>query len=588
MDRSGQLLKSSLALVMAACCMVCSPVLAQNWSGSYGQQPPPDWSSQGRNTQQAYPNSTQNWNGYQQPANQASPGNPNQYRSGMPVSGAPIGATNTYQQQAAPRTQYQPPSQYQQRPPYPQPTQYQQTAQAQQQPVQYQQQPQYQQPTYRQPDVQPTQYQQPSNPDNGFYNTDPAGNPYNEPPLPSEPVYGGPGPGYPMPQPSGRPLGGAPIFNPPLGPDEIYNTNPSFDPSRSADLDIRLEEAQSGRFQFGLGVNSSSGVNGSIVIDERNFDWRRFPTKFEDIWNGRAWRGAGQGFRLEAMPGNQVQRYMASFSEPYLFNTRVSLNTSGYLFNRIYRDWHEQRVGGRVGLGYRLTPDLSTTVSLRMEDVRISQPRVNGVPQLDAVLGHQGLYTGSWSITHDTRDVAFAPTEGHMIQLNLEQAFGDFSYSRAEADIRQYFLLGERADGSGRHTLGFSSRVGFSGSDTPIFENFFAGGFATLRGFNFRRVGPKSGDVFVGGPFRFLGSVEYMFPITADDMVKGVLFTDFGTVQESTKILWDEFDVAPGFGLRISVPALGQAPIALDFAFPVNRADTDQTQLFSFFVGAAR
>ena len=33
---------------------------------------------------------------------------------------------------------------------------------------------------------------------------------------------------------------------------------------------------------------------------------------------GRAFRGAGQRFRLELVPGTQVQRYMISFQEPYL------------------------------------------------------------------------------------------------------------------------------------------------------------------------------------------------------------------------------------------------------------------------------
>lgn len=482
----------------------------------------------------------QNWDSYGQGA-QTSPGNNDQYRYGMPASGSPVQPAQYVQSPAAPH--------------------YPNTG------------------TYPQPNT-------------GYADA------YGAPPIPA-PVQGGPvqggvihgapyaAPGYGIPN-NGRPVGGARIYDPPLGPDAIITPNPYSDPSRTADLTIRAEEAQTGRFQFGVGINSDAGVTGSIVIDERNFDWKRYPTSFDDVWNGRAWRGAGQGFRIEAMPGSQVQRYMVSFSEPYLMDTRVSLNLSGYLFDRIYRDWDEQRIGGRVGLGYRLTPDLSTSVSLRMENVEISDPRIRGVQPLEDALGDHALYTGTWNIAHDTRDLAFAPTEGHLFEISLEQAFGDFDYSRAEVDFRQYFLLAERPDGSGRHTLGLSARAGFSSQDTPIFENFFAGGFSTLRGFDFRRVGPIVGDVYTGGPFRVLGSVEYLFPITADDMVKGVVFTDVGSVEESTKIVWDDFAVSPGVGLRISIPALGQAPIALDFAFPVNHADSDQTEMFSFFIGAAR
>jgi outer membrane protein insertion porin family len=46
--------------------------------------------------------------------------------------------------------------------------------------------------------------------------------------------------------------------------------------------------------------------------------------------------------------------------------------------------------------------------------------------------------------------------------------------------------------------------------------------------------------------------------------------------------------VAPGFGLRLNIPAMGPAPLALDFAVPVARAPTDDIQNFSFFFGFSR
>jgi outer membrane protein insertion porin family len=95
-------------------------------------------------------------------------------------------------------------------------------------------------------------------------------------------------------------------------------------------------------------------------------------------------------------------------------------------------------------------------------------------------------------------------------------------------------------------------------------------------------------DLFVGGNFELLASVEYLFPITADDMVRGVLFCDTGTVEPTISNMSNRYRVAPGFGLRICVPAMGPAPIALDFAFPVSWQPGDQSELFSFFVGFNR
>src|SRR5262245_9750484 len=122
---------------------------------------------------------------------------------------------------------------------------------------------------------------------------------------------------------------------------------------------------------------------------------------------------------------------------------------------------------------------------------------------------------------------------------------------------------------------------------TPALSGLFAvSSSASLRGFAFRGASPVVANVQVGGDFEFLNTVEYLFPLTADDMIHGVAFVDFGTVNQNVAL--DNFRVAPGLGLRITVPAMGPAPIALDFAFPVAKASTDDTQVFSFSVGLQR
>ena len=376
---------------------------------------------------------------------------------------------------------------------------------------------------------------------------------------------------------------------PPFGaPDFAPQVGPTAPPLPYTDVIVNVQETQTGRLMFGAAVNSDAGITGQIVLDEKNFDWRRWPASFDDFVNGTAFRGAGQGFRVEAMPGNEVQRYLVSFTEPYFLDTRVSMQLSGFLYDRSFFDWNEQRLGGNIGFGYRVTPDLSVNATLRMQNVEISDPRVLGVPQLDEALGEHDVFGAKFSLTQDTRDIPFAPTQGYYVELAFEQVFGSFDYSRGTADFRRFFLLTERPDGSGRHVLSFANRVGVTGSQTPIFENFFAGGVGTLRGFDFRGASPVSGGVRVGGELSFLGSAEYRFPITADDMIQGAFFCDYGTVEEEIKFNKDNYRVALGFGLRVNVPAMGPAPIAIDFAVPVARADTDDIRQFSFFVGGGR
>ncbi|TWU27199.1 Translocation and assembly module TamA precursor [Novipirellula galeiformis] len=382
--------------------------------------------------------------------------------------------------------------------------------------------------------------------------------------------------------------------------DDPYGGAPSSVPMptvREADLIINGFPARTGRIMLGGAVNSDAGVTGQITIDERNFDIMRWPRSFQDLFSGTAFRGAGQTFRIEMAPGSDFDRYTINFADPNLFGYKpVSMSVSGFLVDRRFNDWDEERLGGRLSFGYRITPDLSISMGVSGQSVDITRPRVRGIAPLEAVLhdnvGRNDLYAGTMSLKHDTRDSPIQSSQGHYFEFSFEQAFGDFDYSRFELEYRKYWLLSQRADGSGRQTLSYSNQLGFSGEDTPLFENFFAGGYATLRGFDFRGASPvvtsPSGNVEVGGRFKFLNTVEYMFPITADDAFKGVAFVDFGTVESDIELHKDSFRVAPGMGLRVAIPMLGPAPLAFDFAYPVTKAPTDDTKIFSFYMSLIR
>jgi len=358
---------------------------------------------------------------------------------------------------------------------------------------------------------------------------------------------------------------------------------------RISPIDVYVQEARTGRIILGGSVNSDLGVAGQLVIDERNFDIRSVPHSWSEMWSGRAFRGGGQNFRAELMPGNQVQRYTVNWTERNLFGyLPYSLSIGGFYFTRMFRDWTEQRLGGRAALGYEVTKDLSISGELRLEDVNMSNPRVAGVEELDSALGSNDVYTARFRVARDTRDSPFMSTEGALLELIFDQVFGEYDFSRGNVNYSRYFLMRERADGGGRHTLASTWRFGVTGSQTPIFENFYAGGYSTLRGFSFRGASPTVNNVQVGGELMFLGSLEYLFPLTADEMLRGVAFVDYGTVEQDLTISSENFRVAPGLGLRVSVPALGPAPLAFDFAYPINHADTDDRQVFSFFMGFTR
>ncbi len=391
-----------------------------------------------------------------------------------------------------------------------------------------------------------------------------------------------------------------------IGPDGLpdpqnylYGNSPQGDPFGSGprgplppppppgfvDVDVNITEGRTGRLMFGAGVNSDAGLVGSFVFQEDSFDITAFPDSWDDITQGRAFRGGGQSFRLELIPGTEVSRYNISWRDPYIFGTDYSFGVDAFYYNRYFENWTEDRAGGRLSLGYAIDRHWSYGLALRMENVEFRDfVRNANTPQMYLdVAGSNFLSTGQVRISHDTRDSAFLPSSGHYVELAYEQAFGEFVYPRVELSGNQYFTLYERPDGGGKHILELRGQTIWTGDDTPVFERLFAGGFQSFRGFEFRGVAPRQNRFRIGGEFMAVGTVQYVFPLTAGDAIRGVVFSDFGTVD--TDVTFRDFRVTAGAGFRISVPALGPAPIAIDFAFPISSELDDDEQMLSFYVG---
>jgi outer membrane protein insertion porin family len=267
-------------------------------------------------------------------------------------------------------------------------------------------------------------------------------------------------------------------------------------------------------------------------------------------------------------------------------NTDFSLGLSGFYYNRFYNDWTEDRAGGRISIGRLLSRYWSGGVSLRGENVEIRDFRTPAPTLVTDVEGDNFLSTAQFTLTYDTRDSPFLPSEGHMVEASYEQGFGEFNYPRVDLQGVQYFTIYERPDGFGKHILQFRGQATWTGEDTPLFERLYAGGYSSFRGFEFRGVTPRQMGFEVGGEFMTVGTVEYMVPLTADDNIRAVVFSDFGTVDEDVSL--DRFRATAGFGFRLAIPAMGPAPIAIDFAWPIVAESFDQERVFSFYVGFTR
>ncbi len=347
---------------------------------------------------------------------------------------------------------------------------------------------------------------------------------------------------------------------------------------------VKVQEKPTGSFMVGAGVTSDAGLTGSIVLNERNFDITRLPTSWDDILEGRAWRGADQEFRIEAVPGTQLQRYTASWREPAFLDSNYSIGASGYYFTRQYNEYDESRFGARFTVGRRLDNFWSINATSRIEDVNITNVYAYEPTQITNYAGHSTLIGERLGVMRDERDSVLRPSKGDIFEIGAEWVTGTYNYPLATAEFKEFWTLWNEKDGSGKQVLSFRSQVSWAGSNTPVYERFYAGGFDSLRGFAFRGVGPFIDNFNIGGNFAFLNSLEYQIPIMAGENLYFVTFIDSGTVEEQVTI--KDYRVAAGVGLRIAIPQLlGPMPIALDFATPITRGPGDKSQLFSFFLG---
>lgn len=373
-------------------------------------------------------------------------------------------------------------------------------------------------------------------------------------------------------------------MNPELG---IRPTVQALDtPGPYKDILVKVQETRTGSLMLGAGLNSDSGIVGSIVLNERNFDIFRFPTSFADLWEGKAFRGAGQELRIEAVPGTYVQRYSISVREPFLFDRPYSLLTSLYYRDRIFDEYTEGRFGTRLNLGHQFNREWGASVGIRAENVSVSNVAFGAPVDYTSAVGHSNIFAPSFTVAYDTRDSFMRPTEGGKVEFTYEQVFGTNVFPIFNLEASRYFTTWQRPDGSGKHVLAMRSQVSWAGDNAPVYERFFGGGFMSVRGFEFRGVGPNTNGFMVGGQFQFINNIEYQIPIKANDNLYFVAFLDSGTVESKAGI--NDYRVSAGFGLRITVPMMGPVPIALDFGFPIVKGSTDRTQLFSFGIQMSR
>jgi outer membrane protein assembly factor BamA len=376
-------------------------------------------------------------------------------------------------------------------------------------------------------------------------------------------------------------LRGTPLFS-------QVKITPVGDSPDERDLLVEVEEARTATLTFGAGVNSNGGVAGNITYTQKNFDITNWPRSISDLGGDKSFVGAGQTLRLSFEPGTTATNASIRFTEPYLFDQPYSLTTEAYLRNRQRENYNDDRLGGRVVFGHKFNDIYSGSVGLRAEQIDINHIQDKPIRAFE-ILDEQGshsLTSVSLSARRDTTTGGLLPAKGTNTQLTWESVGalgGEYTFQRISLSHDRYYTLS--SDLLDRKTiLAFHGDAGYIIGDAPFFERFYGGGINSIRGFAFRGVTPRSGpaDDRIGGDFSATGTVELSYPLY-EEIVRGVVFSDVGTVEPDFEA--GTIRTSIGTGFRVTLPFLGQVPIAIDFALPLTKDQKDDVQIISFSLG---
>lgn len=363
-------------------------------------------------------------------------------------------------------------------------------------------------------------------------------------------------------------------------------------------LKIAVKEGRTGNLTFGAGFSSLERAIVFAEVSQSNFD----------LFNRKSFfQGDGQKFRLRLQLGSRSSEATLNFEEPWFLERELALGFNLYRSSSDYYDdiYEETRTGAEVYLRKRLFELVEGRLGYTYEIVEISDVDRNEAPFLVGEEGERSVSKLTFKLLRDTRDRIYNTTRGNRVELGTELAGGPFAgetdYYRVELRAAQYYNTFETLN----QVVSFIGRIGVIDSYgdsafVPYFDRMFLGGPSTLRGFEFRKVGPKdtaglpdpdgAGPLTavapsfepIGGNSYGMGSVEYTFEVV--NPLRFAIFYDIGYVNASA---WDfnpaDYNDNFGFGIRLMI---GGAPLSLDFGLPITTDDHNDDGLqFNFSFG---
>ena len=361
--------------------------------------------------------------------------------------------------------------------------------------------------------------------------------------------------------------------------DEVnVETLPVSGTSDQVDIKYTVKEKSSGNILAGAGFSQSQGLVLNASISQNNF--------------------LGTGKRMSASFNNSSVNtvYSLGYTNPYYTIDGVS---RGYNISYRTTDYDEANtanystesfnMGVNFGLPLNESDKIGLGLDLEFTEIELDDYLYFG--EINKFINENGnSYTNLkasavWGT--DTRNRAIFATRGGSKRLSgvITVPGSDLEFYKLSYNQKHYFPITSNTTLYLNGDFGYGDSYGDAES-LPFFENYYAGGKGSVRGFNDNTLGPR--DVFddpIGGSVKLVGNAEFIFPVPFMPESKTVrlsTFVDAGNVYD------DEIDLGElRYSLGVSAKWLSPfGALSISLAAPLNDDEDDEVQTFQFAFGS--
>lgn len=316
----------------------------------------------------------------------------------------------------------------------------------------------------------------------------------------------------------------------------IHPRPPANGDSTRRDIVIEIKENLSSEYNIAVGYGSVDKVRSRMEVFTRNLAGtaRKIGTTLNASFIRRSIEG--------------------SFTEPWTLGTRWHTDIN-LRFEFIEEPGYDlSRYGGRLTTGRTLGNNTNLSFTYRFEEGELRHIEVADIPaSYDPRVRSLIL-----SLTYDTRDNLFNPTRGTYLEWTNELAGaflkGNNTFARTGINMKCFWPVRRET------VLGTALEIDWmdyfgSSEEIPLSERFYAGGPNSLRGFEYRKVGPlQNNDIPIGGNFKIIWNIAELRH-TLYRMIGVVGFVEVGNVWSRARYFrLADLRGDTGVGLRVNTP----------------------------------